>query len=88
VAVINMATKNTGAADFVFSIIGVNGDIAKDVCVVFYSVAKMPVDLKASGSIGAGFHEFGADSGEAITPIPVPSLLEDLPPGVTEVYKA
>ena len=83
-----MRTILTGFSDLEFSIIGVNGDIAISVNVNFYPVAKMPIDLKAAGGIGAGFHEYGEDLGEPslLPSSPIPP--KDLPPGITEVYQS
>jgi hypothetical protein len=83
-----MATKTIGRAEIGFSITGISGDIAYDVQVDFYPVAKLPIDLKAAGGIGAGFHQYGSDLGEPIISPPTPVPPKDLPPGITEVYQS
>jgi hypothetical protein len=81
-----MRTINTARADLSFDLIGVEGALI-EVNVEFFPVAKLPIDMKASGSIGAGFHEFGEDLGAVASTIKSPVTLKDLPPGTIEIYK-
>lgn len=79
--------KYVASADFDFSIRGVQGSLV-EIQVDFFAVAKVPIDLKAAGGVGAGFHEYGADAGQELSPpANPPEPTKDLPPGITEVYQ-
>ena len=82
-----MPTQLTGIADLPFSVIVVTGDLAVNVQVDFYAVAKLPIDLKAQGVIGAGLHQYNEDLG-AISQLSVPAPSKDLPSGITEVHRS